>query len=181
MNNATHHALESFLGLPETSGDNAPVQVVIDSDRSFINIRAPGGGPGLPTAANTFVTAAATTYWLGPDEWLCAGTLADAKAAAGNDATFVDVSDGYIELSISGANAADVIAKGCTLDLHPEVFRQGQCAQTSIARADVLIARPGAETDLRLIVRRSFAEYLALWLRNAAAHEGVSFHAPAGN
>ena len=171
-----HHALEAFLERPNTSTEDSPVRVAISGAQTFINVRSPSGGDGLPATANTFLSGESNIYWLGPDEWLCVGSEEDARAAAGEGATFADVSDGYVQLMITGSAAADVIAKGCTLDLHPDVFTQGQCAQTSIARADVLIARPGGEAGFCLIVRRSFAEYLALWLRAAGKHEGIGFH-----
>ncbi|MDT7677764.1 MAG: sarcosine oxidase, subunit gamma, partial [Pseudonocardiales bacterium] len=74
--------------------------------------------------------------------------------------------------------AREVLEQGCPLDLHPRVFGPGRCVQTMLARAQVVIWRPasdatdGAEDSpgetFRLLVRGSFAGYLAAWLTDAA-------------
>jgi sarcosine oxidase subunit gamma len=103
-----------------------------------------------PLGPNTVVGDA---LWLGPDEWLVLGgreeDYADQPAA-------VDVSANRSCLELSGEGAADVLARGCALDLHPSVFPPGRCAQTLVARAQVILYRPEAHT-FRLLVRPSFA------------------------
>ncbi|WP_243843967.1 sarcosine oxidase subunit gamma [Paraburkholderia caballeronis] len=112
--------------------------------------------------------------WLGPDEWLARSKAPDrssaepriAAALAGVFASAVDVSSGYTTLTVSGPNAAEVLARGCPLDLHPSVFRAGQCAQTHFFKASVLVL-PVGDDAFDLIVRRSFAEYMMLMLLDA--------------
>ena len=70
--------------------------------------------------------------------------------------------------------AVDVLREGCSLDFHPRVFRPGLCAQTTVAKAGVLIYYVDQEPTIDLIVRRSFAEYLALWLQDAALECGFT-------
>ena len=115
-----------------------------------------------PMAPNT---VAGDALWLGPDEWLVLGgreeDYADLPAA-------VDVSANRSCLELSGEGAADVLARGCALDLHPSVFPPGRCAQTLVARAQVILYRP-AEHTFRLLVRPSFADYLRAWLLDAGA------------
>lgn len=115
-----------------------------------------------PMEPNTVVGDA---LWLGPDEWLVLGgreeDYADQPAA-------VDVSANRSCLELSGEGAADVLARGCALDLHPSVFPPGRCAQTLVARAQVILYRPEEHT-FRLLVRPSFADYLRAWLRDAGA------------
>ena len=138
-------------------------------------------GMDLPLEPNT--TAAAdglTVLWLGPDEWLVI-TAPDAQTQLAErlEAAFdglltavTDISSGHTMLVASGPRARALLARGCTLDLHPRAFAPGQCAQTLVAKASVLIHRPrgaGDSTAFELLVRRSFAEYLWLWLRDAAA------------
>ena len=114
-----------------------------------------------PVAPNTVVGNA---IWLGPDEWLVLGgreeDYAELPAA-------VDVSANRVCLELSGDGAADVLARGCALDLHPSVFPPGRCAQTLVARAQVILWR--TEDAFRLLVRPSFADYLRAWLRDAGA------------
>jgi sarcosine oxidase, subunit gamma len=70
----------------------------------------------------------------------------------------------------------ELLAKGCALDLHPRVFRGDRCAQTYLARAQViLLAQPEQPAALRILARSSFARYVADWLLDAA----VEYHVPA--
>jgi sarcosine oxidase subunit gamma len=115
-----------------------------------------------PLAPNT---VAGDALWLGPDEWLVLGgreeDYCDAWAA-------VDVSANRVCFELSGPSAVEVLARGCTLDLHPSVFPPGRCAQTLFARAQVILYRT-EEQVFRLLVRPSFADYLRAWLRDATA------------
>ena len=75
---------------------------------------------------------------------------------------------------MSGPSARDVLAKGCPLDLHPAVFGPGDCAQTLLAKANVTLRCVDDSPRFELIVRRSFAEYAALWLHDAAMEYGCA-------
>ncbi len=55
------------------------------------------------------------------------------------------------------------MAKGCPLDPHPDVFRPGDCAQTHLAKANILLHALDDAPTFHLTVTRNFAEYL--WLR----------------
>lgn len=116
----------------------------------------------------------ATACWLGPDEWLllCAEEECDALQAAletglaGQHAAIVDVSDAYLGFDIVGEKAAELLAKGCSLDLHPSTFPEGRVARTTLAKADITLLR--IADGFRLYVLRSFADYAGLWLADAA-------------
>jgi sarcosine oxidase subunit gamma len=77
------------------------------------------------------------------------------------------VSANRVCLELSGEGAADVLARGCALDLHRSIFPPGRCAQTLVARAQVILYR--TEDAFRLLVRPSFADYLRAWLTDAGA------------
>ena len=100
---------------------------------------------------------------LGPDWWLHIGS----PAAAGG----VDVSAHRTTLELRGPRARDVLMTGCALDLHPSVFAVGASAQTMLAQAQVVLHRVGPDT-YRLLVRASFARYLADWLLDAMIEHG---------
>ena len=90
-------------------------------------------------------------------------------------APLIDVSAQRTTLRLGGSHARDVLAKGCSLDLHPAVFSAGTAAQTTLGLAGViLIALDDAGLDYRILVRASFARYLADWLIDAAEEFGVS-------
>jgi sarcosine oxidase, subunit gamma len=140
-------------------------------------------GLELPTTPSSYVSNdTLTAIWLGPDEWLItaatrsAPTLeAQLRAVVGeHGGAAIDVSAQRTTLRLSGADARDVLAKGCSLDLHPTVFTKGTAAQTMLGLAGVvLIALDDAGTDYRILVRSSFARYLADWLIDAAEEFGV--------
>jgi sarcosine oxidase, subunit gamma len=140
----------------------------------------------LPTEPNSSARKGkVTALWLGPDEWLLTCPLDDTaffmnslrEALADARAAITELSDGRVALSLAGPNARDVLAKGCPLDLHPNTFRPGQCAQSLLAKADVLLhlreddPRSGAAFDL--YVARSFVHYVWTWLEDAGLEYGV--------
>ena len=143
------------------------------------------GLAALPTTPGTCVAGTDTTViWFGPQEWLVTSTqrggeapeteLHAAVAAAGGAA--VDVSAQRTTIRLRGAHARDVLAKGCSLDLHPSVFGPGVAAQTMLGLAGaVLIPLDDTGTDYRILVRSSFARHLAAWLVDAAHEFGVSW------
>lgn len=130
-----------------------------------------------PKQANRFVAhGRQQIYWLGPTEWLLMtedvntyGLLSELrKVFQGLHATATDLSGSAVVLEIEGPQAADILAKGCTLDLHPTGFNNGDCAQIGLAKANVLLACNTAEYKYKLVVRRTFAEYLLQWLLHSA-------------
>ena len=115
--------------------------------------------PGFPVEPNT---TAGDVLWLGPDEWLVLGgreeDYPDAAAA-------VDVSANRVCFELAGEDVEDVLTQGCSLDLHPSVFPPGRCAQTLLARAQVILHRTDPER-FRIFVRPSYAPYLRAWLED---------------
>jgi sarcosine oxidase, subunit gamma len=136
-------------------------------------------GAALPLAPNTAVRSGAVdVLWMGPDEWLVVAPGGDRvvprlrAATEGHHATVVDVSAQRTIVELSGSAAGEVLAKGCSLDLHPRAFGPGRCAQTALARAGVILLPRG--DAWWILVRASFAEYLGEWLLDASAeHRGV--------
>ena len=178
---------ERFAQLPATVKLSeepfvAMVDLRIDPDGPASSRASAVLGVELPTTPSTYVsTATLTAIWMGPDEWLItAGTRSAAtletelRAAVGEDGAAIDVSAQRTTLRLSGPDAREVLAKGCSLDLHPKVFRKGTAAQTMLGLAGVvLIALDDAGSDYRILVRASFARYLADWLIDAAEEFGV--------
>ncbi|GII28981.1 sarcosine oxidase subunit gamma [Planotetraspora mira] len=131
-------------------------------------------GAPLPTEPGTCTSAGADVLWMGPDEWLVVGPVGDGleetiRTAAGTaHVGITDVSAQRTVVAVDGPRSRDLLAHGCALDLHPRVFGPGRCAQTMLARAQVVLA--AREDDgFRVFVRSSFAGYLADWLLDAAA------------
>ncbi|MFW3170926.1 sarcosine oxidase subunit gamma [Geodermatophilus sp. CPCC 206100] len=178
------HPLEAwsapFERLPDTVGIAVePFVAMVDVRLGTVGAAASAAlGVDLPTAPNTWVRAGpGRAVWLGPDEWLLTSTTeapqdleARIRAAVrplGGSAT--DVSAQRIGLRLTGARVRDVLARGCSIDLHPRVFGRGSCAQTTLGQAGVvLLALSDAGDDVVVFVRSSFAGYLADWLLDAA-------------
>src|SRR5215813_15057054 len=135
-------------------------------------------GADLPSVPNTWVPAGAgRAVWLGPDEWLLTSTTEAPEELEARVRAVVlplggaaaDVSAQRIGLRLTGPRARDVLAKGCSIDLHPRVFRRGSSAQTTLGLAGVvLLALSDAGDEYLVLVRSSFAGYLADWLLDAA-------------
>ncbi len=135
-------------------------------------------GLTLPEAGQSATAGPVTVLWLGPDEWLVVtDNGADAlvgslgHALKGLDVAVTDVSDARAVIRLVGTTARDVLAKGCTVDLHPRVFGPGQVVQSTLAKADVILYQvTGDDLAFHIHVGRSFAEYLWWWLEDAVDH-----------
>ncbi len=133
------------------------------------------GGPP-PVAPNTVAALGTrTVLWLAPGEWRIvapdgdAPVLLDALQAVPRAlAGVTDVSDFFAAIRLSGGAARDVLAQGCPLDLHPRVFGPGHCAQSLLAKAEVLLHQRDDQPSFDLYVRWSLARYLWDWLATAA-------------
>ncbi|KAB0633481.1 sarcosine oxidase subunit gamma [Burkholderia stagnalis] len=148
------------------------------SDPAFVAAFERVVGCRPPAAPNTVARSAEyDVLWLGPDEWLVrsngavqAGVLEArlAEAVQGTYAAAVDIGSGYTVVEISGERVRDVLARGCPLDLHPRLFKPGQCAQTHYFKAGVVLVPTGDDT-FEIVVRRSFADYFVRIMLDAAA------------
>ena len=158
---------EAFAALPEGLDVSAEPLVAASDVRG-----APR--PGFPTTPNTWVaTPHGRIVGLGPDEWLVSSDAhtpheLEAELRAGGVA--VDVSAQRTGLRLAGPLVRELLALGCSLDLHPSVFPPGTCAQTTVGQVGVVLI--AARTDIgdafHLLVRPSFAGHLAAWLLDAA-------------
>lgn len=146
-------------------------------DARFTAAVAQATGLALPLRANRAERSdARQCLWMGPDEWLlqCRDGQGEAVAAAlraglqGLHHAVVEVGDGHTLLQIEGPGAAELLMRGCPLDLHARVFTAGCVAQSHVSRANVTIHCLEAGRRFEVTVRRAFADYLARWLCAAA-------------
>jgi sarcosine oxidase subunit gamma len=191
------HPLEQITAELDRHNNDA-VTITAEPFVAMVDVRLPADAPstallatGLPTTPNTWeATGAGRAIWLAPNEWLVTGTahtpdeLADRidgelAIAALIDTVkplggaVVDVSAQRIGIRLTGRRVRQVLAKGCSIDLHPRVFTRGSAAQTQIGQAGVILlalsdAGTGDRGDYLVLVRSSFAGYLAEWLLDAA-------------
>ena len=137
---------------------------------TMINVRTTAGTLlGVPVPAPNRVTTVGkrAVLWLGPDEYLVVAADGDDVSEVTGESV-VDVSANRTTIELSGPHARDVLEKGMSIDLHPRAFGPGQCAQTLLARAQVILRQVDEKPTYHVLVRGSFAPYLADWLVDAS-------------
>lgn len=158
------------------------------SDPAFTSAVRQATGLGLPTRPNTVETAGEiAALWLAPDEWLLVGPAEPATAGreaalvgtlrvalAGRHVAVTDVSEARTVITVAGPRARDLLAKGTPIDLHPRVFGPGQCAQTGLAAANVILRQLDDRPSYDIHVLNSFADYLWRWLEGGSREYGVA-------
>lgn len=188
MADATLHALRRspLHDLVTELGDGATVSLVERPYLSMVSVRVDPASDaarsietvlGAPLPRRVGATAqhgAHTALWLGPDEWLVisdddADELTEHLRVAAGDAPsqIVNVSSNRTLIDVSGPDARGVLEKGCPADLHPRACSDGTAIVTSLARVPVLLWKVSAG-HFRVLPRASLAQYIALWLLDAA-------------
>ena len=143
-------------------------------DLAQVTVRAePDVLPFDAPAANTVATwGAREVLWLGPDEWLFVGGSGTEaaiveeleQALAGTHRSIVDVSANRIVFDLP--EGPERLAIACGLDLHPDRWTPGMCAQTLFGHAQVILQQRDERTT-RVFVRPSFAGYVEALLATA--------------
>jgi sarcosine oxidase subunit gamma len=142
----------------------------------------------LPRVPNTVARSdALTALWLGPGSWLLVaggaspltGYTARRDALNAGAGALFDVTAGRVAWTVSGPRAADVLAKGCPLDLHPRAFASGACAQSLYGHVAVLIEKRADTPAFTVLAARSFARDVWHALCESAAQYGYDVRPPA--
>jgi len=130
--------------------------------------------------------------WTSPDEWLLVtpidqqAPLADeiTEALKGQHYQLVDVSDYYTCISVTGTVVRDCLAKLISFDLHPRYFTPGMAIATRLAHAGIWLWHyeevPEEAETMRIIIRRSHADYLWCLLAEAGREWGLPKQDPIG-
>jgi sarcosine oxidase subunit gamma len=134
---------------------------------------------GLPAASGAVSgTGDTAVLWLGPEEFLVVAPLeaheslggdliqALKDALADGEGQVVDLSANRTTFELTGPKSRPVLEKGCSLDLHPRVFKAGTALSTQIGNIPVVLWKTGEES-YRIFPRASFAEFLGRWLLDA--------------
>ncbi len=109
----------------------------------------------------------------GPEQfWILASELEDIAgrlqaAIAPAIGSVTPLSHSRTCITVDGAAARELLAKGIPLDLHPEAFRVGCFAQTGLHHTPVLLLRAG-EDRYEIFALRTFALSVWDWLADAA-------------
>ena len=141
-------------------------------------------GLELPVALTLVAKGETSLQWMGPDEWLLivpGGTEFEVErklreALAGQHISVVNVSGGQTLVELSGPKVREMLMKSSIYDVHPSNFPVGKAVGTMFAKSQLVIRRTGDET-WELLVRRSFSDYIWLWLQDACAEYGLAIKA----
>lgn len=141
-------------------------------------------GMDLPVALTLVANGETSLQWMGPDEWLLIVPKGEEfateqrlrEALAGPHIQIVNVSGGQTLVELSGEKVRELLMKSTPYDVHPSNFPVGKAVGTHFAKSQLII-RHTAEDVWELVVRRSFADYIWLWLQDASAEYGLAIKA----
>lgn len=189
-----HGTTESAAGLGMAElGDFELVQVMARRGQwgAVAQACTEGYGRTPPAKPQAVEAEGAVLIWSGPDQFLVlsgrtdGSALEKARLAFAGVASLSEQSDGRSLIRISGPRARDMLAKVCSLDLHPAVFPVGAAAATSIDHTPVNLWRGkdgnagdrGGEAVFYLLIFATFAESLWHTLLDSGAEYGISIDA----
>ena len=176
-----HHLADQLaaVGSPETvSLRELPYRTLIDlKGTPTARLEQVLGVPLPEMAGEVSGGEGRQALWWGPGWWLVTdepdpraglepALVGALRQAGAGQASAVDVSAHFTTLELTGRHARAVLEHGCSVDLHPRAFPVGSCAQTTLAKAQVTLHQTEAR-QYRIVVRASFADYLARWLLDA--------------
>ncbi len=133
---------------------------------------------GDPTDAN-----GCALTWLSPDEWrLCCpiDRAFELEKALRNELStipgvthaIVNNSGGFTLIDLSGRDALNLLKKSTGYDVRPHRFPIGKAVGTTFAKTSITLLRVG-ENQWQIWARRSFADYLWLWLQPTSRDYGL--------
>lgn len=135
-------------------------------------------GMRLPETANRIIAGPGDllAYCISPDHWLL--QLDDGQqrdildsleqaAAANRSHSFVDVSDMYVRIRLSGPEAREVLSQGISIDLHARAFPPGATARTRFAKTTAQLYCVDDAPTYIITVYRSYQQYAVEWLSYA--------------
>lgn len=172
--------LAAYGGLDTVAFAERPFRVQVELRTERSGVPDDPLGMALPPRVGAVASVADRhALCLGPGWWLVTDKPADEpllecalavqlRSVGGDAVSAVDVSAQRTTIDVSGPYARAVLAHGCSLDLHPREFGPGRCAQSQLAKAQIVLHQLDDRPTFRILVRASFAGYLGHWLLDAA-------------
>ena len=120
--------------------------------------------------------------WTGPETWLFISTNSNLRElisleCSDNDFAITDLSHSRATVEIKGAHTLDVIKKGSPLNVNENVFKEGNCANTTYNGINILIEFiSNNPKTFRLYALRSFGGSFYHSITDAAlefGYEGI--------
>lgn len=133
----------------------------------------------LPKATKTTTVDGVTFISIAPSQWLAFAESRKAKefvstleSVLGAFAAVVDQSDARAVIEISGSKAREALAKGISIDLHPQAFGVGDSASTLAVQLWITLWQTELAPTYRIAVFRAFGSSVLEWLVNSSAEFG---------
>lgn len=151
-------------------------------DPAFISKVTAVTGVPLPVVPCSLAESGGTkVLWISPDEWMIVCErqrlsilLTSLKTELqGIRSQIADNSGGYTEVILQGRNALDVLQHVSVYDF--PALEAGKVVGTTFGKSSVYVHRSGE--GFRLLMRRSFADYIWRYLVRAAAPYGLGIAA----
>jgi sarcosine oxidase subunit gamma len=148
-------------------------------DAGFVSSVEAVLGLSLPVKALSSASSAdVSIHWISPNEWLIISAKGDEaeleaslRAKLTGHFSVVDVSGGQTVFELSGDDVVSLMKKSCGYDIEAEL-PQGKTVTTHFAKASVVMSRVD-EHCFRMVVRRSFADYVWRWIEDATQEFGL--------
>lgn len=132
----------------------------------------------LPARGRILRGAAMLVVAARPERWLllsapagCGERAAIWQSACAGSAAVVDLSSALAALQLSGEAAAQLLARGCRLDLDRGAFPPGSAAATLIAQVSVVLA--ALDSGFLLLTPATTARHVREWLLASGAPFGL--------
>jgi sarcosine oxidase subunit gamma len=137
-------------------------------------------GVALPLQPLTSVeNGSYSVRWMSPDEWLILVPGLEAfdveskfRDEMGGHYSLVNSSGGSTVLELSGPDVVELLKRCTPIDLPPKRFPVGKVVSTVFAKSSAIIRRTG-EQRFELVIRRSFSDYIWLWLQETSREFGL--------
>lgn len=148
-------------------------------------VRRLWGVGALPASHRVITSATHRLLWIGPRSWLIFSLTSQIHGVATAEPSFsacrdllnaahgalFDVSASRVGWTMRGQKAVNLLASGCPLDLHKNVFAPDSCAQSHFGHVPALYHRQ-VDGDFTVYVARSFTEDVWAAICASAAQYG---------
>ena len=129
-------------------------------------------GIAWPQTPNTVAEGPVRVAWMAPGQWAVFDTEADLRgpvssACSGRLHHLADVSAGRRLWRIEGVFGRTLIAKGCSIDTHPNILSANSCARTLFAQIPILLIASAISDSFEIVADVSFAGHLQAWFAEA--------------
>ena len=183
------------VGLADIVGQSAADAGVVFSEAGLLGhltLRCEPSSPLIPVAKSILGVALPLSpltsveqgdlvvRWIAPDEWLISlpnDQVFDLETRFRAEMTghhsLVNGSGGMTVYKLRGKHVVDMLKKSTPVDLHDSEFPVGKVVSTVFAKAGAVVRRTG-ESEFELVVRRSFADYIWLWIQDASQEYGLA-------